>query len=100
MPIRFMKFQTRFQSTHARGQMSRLSSLRYAAAATAFVVVLVLEGVLNILVKNFRFTRTNTRARTRRIRLDRMHTPCAFSYFPHSAFQLPNSRHLNFPSPP
>ncbi len=38
-------------------------------------------------------SRTRTRTSTKRIRLNRMHTPCAFSYFPHSAFQLPNSWH-------
>ncbi len=39
------------------------------------VVVLVLECVSNILVKNFRFSSTSTTTRTKRIRLDRLHTP-------------------------
>jgi len=34
-----MWFHMRFQSTDGRGQMSRLSSLSYGGAATAFVVL-------------------------------------------------------------
>ncbi len=35
----FVKFHTRFQSTEARDQMRRLSSLSHGASATAFVLV-------------------------------------------------------------
>jgi hypothetical protein len=38
----------------------------------------------------YRFTRTSTRTSTKRIRFDRKHTPCAFSYFPHSNFPGPD----------
>jgi len=79
--------------------LNRLSYLSNGAAATAFVVVLilllVLECVSNILVKNFRFSRTRTSTSTKIIRLDHMHTPYACTYFffriPHSNFRIPDT---------
>jgi hypothetical protein len=72
--------------------LNRLSYLSNGPTATAaaavvvilllvLVVVLVLGYVSNILVKNFRFSRTSTSTSTKIIRLDHMHTPYAFSYF-------------------
>ena len=93
--------------TEDSGQMSRLSSLSNSTTATAaviilllvLVVVVVLECVSNILVKNFRFSRTSTSTSTKIIRLDRMHTPCAFFYFSHSNFRIPTSEFLTTLNP-
>ncbi len=51
------------------------------------VLVLVLECVSNILVKNFRFSRTSTSTRTKSIRSDHMHKPYALNLIPYTFYR-------------
>ncbi len=60
-------------------ELSSILKLRCGSYPPLSFVVVVLEVVSNILVKDFRFSSTSTR--TKRIRLDRMQSPCAFFYF-------------------
>ena len=94
---REQKTEVRLQRADNRGQMTGAAQVGTEADPTCTCTDYLSVGRASVLAKNnysiqYRFTRTSTS--TKRIRLDRTHSPSALNLIPYTIYLLPYTMYL------